>query len=89
MKKLNNDWNRHESNDGHDYLNRKIEKGHIVLKPTMTGSVPVLLLRTVLKVVDGRVYLDGGLKQMPIRFSGRLIIVDGLLADRVSGKSEA
>ena len=88
MKKLSNDWNRHVSNDGKDYLGRKLEKGHIVIKPTMMGSSPVLLLRTVLKVVKGRVYLDGGLKQMPVRFTGRLIIVDGLLADRVSGKSE-
>ena len=67
-------WKRNQANDLKDHFERDIVVGQTVCKPTMSGRSAIPEIRTVIKIENGKVYLDSP-KPVALNYSGRIVIL--------------
>jgi hypothetical protein len=68
-------WERNQANDTRDHFDREIKVGQTVCKPSLSGRSAIPEIRVVEEVVDGKVYLSGNAKRVPLNYSGRIVIL--------------
>lgn len=69
------DWERNQANDTRDHFDRQIEVGQLVCKPSMSGRSAIPEIRRVKMIQDGKVYLEGNARDVPLNYSGRIVIL--------------
>lgn len=62
-------------NDGKDLFGKELKVGQTVAKSTSIGRSSTIEIRKVVKVDDGKVYLDGH-KLTALQYSGRVLIIN-------------
>jgi hypothetical protein len=67
-------WSRNQANDLKDHFDRPLIVGQTVCKPSMSGRSAVPEIRTVTRIENGKVYLDGA-KSVALNYTGRIVIL--------------